>query len=113
MNRAICTSALALTAGILIGTFGDRLLVIEQATAQQAPVKRTVLQQRDIPGAAGKEATLILAEIAPGGAAGRHFHPGPEVGYVMEGTLLLEIDGRPPLTIKSGDSFVSESVHDV
>jgi hypothetical protein len=73
-------------------------------------VKRTVLQQRDIPGAADKEATLILAEIAPGGAAGRHFHPGPEVGYVIEGTLLLEIDGRPPLTIKAGDSFISESL---
>jgi quercetin dioxygenase-like cupin family protein len=113
MQRTVCTLALTLIAGVAIGALGGRFLSIEQATAQQAPVKRTVLQKQDIPGAAGKEATLILAEIVPGGAAGRHFHPGPEIGYVMEGTLLLEIDGKSPLTIKAGESFLSTGIHDV
>ena len=32
-------------------------------------------------------------------------HPGEEFGYVLEGTLQLEIDGRPPQTFKTGDVF--------
>jgi quercetin dioxygenase-like cupin family protein len=40
----------------------------------------------------------------PGGALGRHFHPGPELIYVLEGALLLEQDGHPPVTLKAGDT---------
>jgi len=38
-------------------------------------------------------------------AAGKHTHPGEELGYVLEGTLLLEIEGAPARTLKAGDSF--------
>jgi len=32
-------------------------------------------------------------------------HPGEALGYVVEGTLLLEVDGQPPRTLKAGDAF--------
>jgi quercetin dioxygenase-like cupin family protein len=47
---------------------------------------------------------MYRAEIAPGGAVGRHFHPGPELIYVLEGALTLEHDGQPPVTLKAGES---------
>ena len=45
---------------------------------------------------------------------GRHTHPGAEAGYVLEGELELIIDGKPPVTIKAGESYqIPEgAVHD-
>ena len=72
--------------------------------AQAPGIKRTILQKGDAP-AAERDVVLAKAEIAPGGATGRHTHPGPETGYVLEGTTVLEIDGQPPRTLKPGDSY--------
>ncbi|QJR14705.1 cupin domain-containing protein [Usitatibacter palustris] len=84
------------------------------AIAQTPPagIKRTPLQRFDIEG--GKEVIVGLAEIAPGASAGRHTHFGPETGYVIEGTSLLEIDGEPPRTLKAGDSYYipAGKIHD-
>lgn len=80
-------------------------------SAQQAAApafKRTLLQQSDI-SVPGREAVTALAEFPPGVAAGRHSHPGEEVGYLMEGTLLLEIDGKPPVTLTAGKTFLIPS----
>ena len=62
----------------------------------QAPVpfQRTVVQQVDI-SVPGREAVTALAEIQPGASAGRHTHPGEEIAYVLEGTVLVEINGKP------------------
>jgi len=48
---------------------------------------------------------MYVADIIPGGAAGRHFHPGPEVAYILEGSFVLEPEGKPPVMLKKGDSF--------
>jgi quercetin dioxygenase-like cupin family protein len=72
--------------------------------AQAPGIKRSILQKGDAP-AAERDVVLAKAEIAPGGATGRHTHPGPETGYVLEGTTVLEIDGQAPRTLKPGDSY--------
>jgi len=55
-----------------------------------------------------------IAEIAPGGSAGRHTHPGIEMGYLLEGEADLLIDGKPDLHLKAGDSYAipAGAVHD-
>src|SRR5262245_10519393 len=63
-----------------------------------------ILQQKDLEETAGKEIIMYRAELVPGGVAGRHTHPGSELAYVLEGTLLFEIDGQPPVTLKAGES---------
>ena len=73
--------------------------------AQAPGIKRSILQKGDAP-AAERDVVLAKAEIAPGGATGRHTHPGPETGYVLEGTTVLEIDGQAPRTLKPGDSYL-------
>ena len=74
------------------------------ATIAQAPaIKRTLLQKSDVGG--GMEAILGMAEIAEGGATGRHTHFGVETGYVIEGNGMLEIDGQAPIPLKAGDSY--------
>jgi quercetin dioxygenase-like cupin family protein len=74
------------------------------ASAQQPGFTRTMLQDQNL-SVQGRHAVQAVAEFVPGGSAGKHTHPGEELGYVLEGTLLLEIDGEAPRTLKAGDSF--------
>jgi len=79
------------------------------------PVKRTVLVRSDLQGMDGKEAVLFLAELSPGAVGTRHFHPGTEVFYVVDGTFVHEPQGGPPLTLRAGEAAVNpfRSVHRV
>ena len=73
--------------------------------AQQPAFKRTVLQQSDI-SAPGREVVQAIADFEPRATPGRHTHPGEEIGYVLEGTFLVEQDGKAPVTLKAGGTFL-------
>lgn len=75
------------------------------ATNQTQNIKRTPLQKFDVPGAP-YETVIGIAEIAPNVAIGRHSHPGPESGYLIEGSFELLIDGEQPRQLKAGDSYL-------
>jgi quercetin dioxygenase-like cupin family protein len=72
--------------------------------AQQPGFTRIPVQSQDL-SIPGRVAVQARAEFAPGVAAGRHTHPGEELGYVLEGQLELRIDGQPPRVVKAGESF--------
>jgi quercetin dioxygenase-like cupin family protein len=82
------------------------------ALAQQGGIKRTPLQKVEFPD--GYNTVSGIAEIQPGGAAGRHTHPGIETGYILEGEADLLIDGQPPKHLKAGDSYQipAGAIHD-
>ena len=83
------------------------------AANQTQGIKRTPLQRFDVPGTA--YGTVIgIAEIAPNVSIGRHTHPGPESGYLIEGGFELLIDGEAPRMLKAGDSYKvpPRTVHD-
>ena len=73
------------------------------AIAQQGGIKRTPLQKVEFPD--GYNTVSGIAEIGPGGSAGRHTHPGIETGYLLEGEADLIVDGKPDLYLKAGDSY--------
>ena len=83
------------------------------ALAQQAGFTRIALQDQPLSDPA-RHAVQARAEFAPGVAAGKHTHPGEELGYVLEGSILLEIEGQPPRTVKAGEAFFVPAgvVHD-
>jgi quercetin dioxygenase-like cupin family protein len=87
-------------------------LVIASAMAQQPAIKRTPLQTVDFP--AGYNVVTAIAEVPAGSCAGRHTHPGVESSYVMEGPMVVKIEGKPDQTFKTGDSFQIpvNAVHD-
>jgi quercetin dioxygenase-like cupin family protein len=71
----------------------------------QAPgIQRTDLQRNDL-SAPGREVIQVLVEFAPGVVAPRHSHPGEEIVYVVEGLLEYHLDGKPPVTLKSGEAL--------
>jgi quercetin dioxygenase-like cupin family protein len=83
------------------------------SNAQTPGFTRTLLQDQEL-SAHDRHAVVARAEFIPGGNAGRHTHPGEELGYIAEGTLELTIDGQPPKTLKAGDVFFVPAgmVHD-
>src|SRR5919107_626320 len=78
------------------------LVATHVSLAQQVGVRRTDLQRHDL-GVPGREVVQARVELDPGVAFGRHWHPGEEIVYVLEGSLEYEIDGKPPATLKAGD----------
>jgi len=70
--------------------------------AQQAGITRVDLQRHPL-SAPGREVIQVRVEFEPGAAFPRHSHPGEEIIYVLEGTLVYEIEGKPPVTLKAGD----------
>jgi quercetin dioxygenase-like cupin family protein len=79
--------------------------LVASVWAQQPAFKRTMLQQVDI-SVPGREAVTALAEFPAGVAAGRHSHPGEEIGYVLDGQVLLEQEGKPAATLHAGQTFL-------
>jgi quercetin dioxygenase-like cupin family protein len=101
--------SLTLGLGIVLGALGDRFL-----SAQQQSIKRTELLKTDLEGMTGKEGIMYIAELAPGAVTGKHFHPGPEFAYILDGSLTLEPQGQAPQTFKAGEAFHNPAkiVHD-
>ncbi|PYM69454.1 MAG: cupin domain-containing protein [Candidatus Rokuibacteriota bacterium] len=77
-------------------------------SAQPAAFKRTVLRKADL-STPGREVVQALVEIPGGVRPGKHTHPGEEIGYVLDGTLVVWVEGRPAVTVKAGDSFFVEA----
>jgi quercetin dioxygenase-like cupin family protein len=70
----------------------------------QTGFKRTELQRHDV-SAQGREVVQTRVEFDAGGNIGKHTHPGEEISYVLEGSLELQVEGKPPTTLKAGEVF--------
>jgi quercetin dioxygenase-like cupin family protein len=101
MGRMVALKALCLFAGVAFGPGGAQPL-----GAQQQSIKRTDLLKVELPEIKGNEMNVWLGEVAPSATTGRHTHPTPRFVYVLEGAVVLEMDGKPPQTFKAGEAFV-------
>jgi quercetin dioxygenase-like cupin family protein len=111
----------------ILSSLGTLLILTACASSAQAPapapvaavaapvsaLKREMVGRADV-SVPGREAVIARVEVAPGGKAGRHTHPGDEISYVLEGEATLLVDGQPPRKVKAGESFVIPAgvVHD-
>jgi len=77
-------------------------LGLHMAMAQQSGVNRTELQRHDL-SVSGREVIQTRVELAPGVEFPRHWHPGEEIIYMLEGSLEYQIEGKPWVTLKTGD----------
>jgi quercetin dioxygenase-like cupin family protein len=96
---AFSTRLIALTAAAGLGAFAGVLV------AQNPGLTRTIVVKGDV-ATPGFEAVVARIEVAPGGVAGWHTHPGDEIDYVLEGEGELLIAGQPPRRVAAGEAFV-------
>lgn len=94
---------LALATGVGLGAGG---MLAARHDGGHGAVK--VLAARDIAEKLdGKAMTATAVEVtfAPGEASPAHRHPGPALGYVLEGEYEWAIDDRPARVLKAGETF--------
>ena len=88
-----------LAVGAALGMMGGHIVVAQQATEQ-----RTVLLTSDLVGIEGYEVRMWRTDIGPGVVGAKHYHPGTECIYVLEGALILEKQGEASAHLKAGDA---------
>jgi quercetin dioxygenase-like cupin family protein len=94
-----------MTKKIVVGLVLAVLLgvVAVQAQAPAPPgLKRNILVKDDLAPMPAMTSYLVETELAPGAQSGWHTHAGHDFDYVRSGEAILEIEGKPPQTLKPG-----------
>jgi quercetin dioxygenase-like cupin family protein len=89
-------------------------LALSAAAGGAAPSDAVVapLITRDLIGLPGKEVTMETVEYPPGGKSPPHSHHAQVFVYVLEGSLRMQVQGSPLVTLAPGATFY-ESPDDV
>ncbi|MCU1763105.1 cupin domain-containing protein [Pseudomonas sp. 14P_8.1_Bac3] len=95
----VTTAALAAFSGV-----SQAEEVKAAAKSWQAGLHRTDLVRKDL-GVADQEVIQVRVDFDAGVASPNHSHPGVEVAYVIDGTFEYQLEGQPPVTLKTGDSL--------
>ena len=90
---------------VLLCAVGGRLI------AQEAVV--TPLMTKELADMPGKEALMITVEYPPGSSDPVHRHNAHAFVYVLEGTIVMQLKGKQPVTLTAGQTFYEgpEDVH--
>jgi quercetin dioxygenase-like cupin family protein len=78
-------------------------LVSGTLVAQEAIVKP--LLTKDLRDMAGKEVTMITVDYPPGAQDPIHRHNADAFVYVLEGSIVMQVKGAPPVTLTAGQTF--------
>jgi len=85
-------------------------LVTSAAVAQEGALARpnVLLKQvvEGMPKGDKQEISVLTATLKPGDKTPFHTHAFPVSVYVLEGAFTLELEGRPTVTIRAGESMV-------
>ena len=79
------------------------LLMVTAVPAKAADVKE--LFAIDLPDYAGKEGRMIEVSYPPGAQDMVHRHDADAFVYVLEGQIIMQLKGKPAVTLKAGQTF--------
>ena len=104
--RSHLVPGIALLASLCVGN--PALAQQHGAAAPDIAKPNMVLQQvvEGLPKDDKQTVRVMTATFKPGDKTVYHTHRFPVTVYVLEGAFTLELDGRPPLTVKAGEAMV-------
>lgn len=86
------------------------LLVSSPSSSQEPGPARPQLLLREVlqgmPSGERQEVRVLTASLKPGDKTVFHTHRSPVTVYILEGAFTLEMEGRPPVTVKAGQAMV-------
>src|SRR4051794_37754970 len=90
------------------------LLAAGTAGAQETPASArvTMLMTKALADYPGKETVMITVDYPPGAVAPVHRHDAHSFIYVLEGSIVMGVEGGKPVTLTPGQTFY-ESPNDV
>ena len=106
--RSNLVLGITLFAGLGAGTGNPCLAQQHGAAAPNITKPNMVLQQvvEGLPTDDKQTVRVMTATFKPGDKTVYHTHRFPVTVYVLEGAFTLELEGRPPLTVKAGEAMV-------
>ena len=108
INRHTVATIAAFTAGIAVSPVLIEFVHAQQGVPREVrplPLRHTVVHSMDLAGLEGKQGAVVAVDYAPGASDTKHFHSGQVFTYVIEGSVVLEVDGKAPITLNAGDAF--------
>lgn len=99
---------LTLAAAICLALLGASTQAAD--SKNQAVVKPLLTEP--LSGIPGKEVTVLTVEYLPGGTSLPHRHDADVFVYVLEGAVVMQVDGKEPVTVRKGETF-RESPNDI
>src|SRR5690242_6256297 len=88
---------------LYFGAYLAALLMLAAVPAQAADVKE--LFATDLADYAGKEGRMIEVSYPPGARDIVHRHDAHVFVYVLEGEIVMQLIGKPAVTLKAGQTF--------
>ena len=80
--------------------------------AEPPPTKATPLLTKPLAGIDGQEAVMLTVEMPPGADSPAHRHNANTFVYVLEGTVVMQVQGGEAKTLTVGQTFY-ESPSDI
>ena len=85
---------------VMVGT-----LCVLAASALAEEAKLNPFMTKELTGLAGKEGTMFTVEYAPGGSDAKHRHNAHTFVYVLEGSIVMQVEGGKEVTLGPGQTF--------
>ena len=92
-------------ATILIGFFAITIALVADGQVKDGGGGFTELHRAEVVGARSLEVVMGLIERPAESISGKHYHPGGEFGFVLEGAITVSNEGGSEVTLRAGDSF--------
>jgi quercetin dioxygenase-like cupin family protein len=89
---------------ILACIFAGLLLNLASASAEEMTKLSELVS--GMPKGEKQQIRVLTATLAPGDKTAFHTHRFPVTLYILEGAFTLELEGRPPVTVKAGEAMV-------
>ena len=97
MSSSRIAAVVALSIALALGS-------VSTLSAQQSSVSAP-LMSKDLPEFAGKEVVMSTVTYPAGVASAPHRHDAHTFVYVLEGTVVMQVEGGQPMTLGPGQTF--------
>ena len=88
------------------------LVLLSLITLPSMAENVTPLLAKDLIGLAGKQGMMLTVEYEPGASSTKHRHDAHVFVYVLEGSVIMQVEGGKAVTLGPGETFY-ESPKDV
>jgi quercetin dioxygenase-like cupin family protein len=92
-------------ATLLIGILAISLALVAGGQPTTEAGGFSELHRADVADASNLEVVMGLIERPGKSISAKHYHPGGEFGFVLEGEITVATEGEPEVILKAGASF--------
>jgi quercetin dioxygenase-like cupin family protein len=89
--------------------------IVSQGIPARAQAKANTLLTQELENLENKEVLMLTVEYAPGQVSSPHRHNAHTFVYVLEGTVIMGVQGKEPVRLEAGQTFYEapDDVHAV